>query len=252
MVSLHLFAWYGIQILLWLCAVLVFSRGIHKRVPVFAGYLAVQSILLLVSDFASVAFSHRVVSIDYFQWIAVGGTGLLAVLEIAVLYELVNSLVLSRASLSPIVRALMRWTAAIMLLIAAGTAAFLGKPGIARVMSAFQTLDFSSNIIKVGLLLALLLFTRTLHISWRNLSAGIALGLAVAGCAEIIGSASLSTTTRAFYMAVDSLRLLGSSACVMIWLTYILLPERQADYSGKHLRLEEITNWDKQMQKIRR
>jgi hypothetical protein len=252
MVPFHVFAFFGSQLLLWICAALLFYKGDYKRVPVFASYVAAHSVLSLISDIVSIAVGRGFVTIISFRWITVAETGITAVLEIAVLYELAHDLVLSRASLSSAARQLMRWTAAILLLAAAGTAAFLGRPGLERVMAAFQALDFSSSIIAFGLLTVLLIFTRALQISWHSLPTGIALGLAVTGSTEIAGSALLSVTTRAQYMEIDSARLTGFVVCVLIWLVYILLPDNQAHYSGEPLKLDELKNWDDQMQKIQR
>lgn len=252
MVFIHLCAWIVSQVLLWSCALLLFCKRIQRQNPVFAAYVVAQSLLLLTSDMASIGLVHRLISLDFFQWIAFAGVGTLAALEITLLYELANGLLLSRASLSSTVRALMRSAAAVLLLTAAGTAALLGKPGLGRVMAAFQTLDFSSNVIAFGLLIVLLIFTRALQISWRTLPAGIALGLAITGCAEITGSALLSHATRAQHTEIDSFQLVGFCGCVVIWLVYMLLPDEQARYSGERLKLEELKNWDEQMQQIRR
>lgn len=104
---------------------------------------------------------------------------------LGVIYELADELAFSRLSLRDSARSLMRWTLAVLLLVAAVTSALPQNGGLRSTWKIFQIVDFSGSLIKIGLLLALLLFTRALRISWGSLPAGIALGFGVYGTVEL-------------------------------------------------------------------
>lgn len=251
MLFLHQYLWIASNLLLWLCLVFFVYRRHQERYPILAAYFAIESFLFLPTAATNVLFSRHLMSLNTFQWGAVIGTGISSILELAVLYELANTLVLSRTSLTPILQGLLRWCAAILLLAATVVSALLGQPGLHRVMAAFQTLDFSSNVIEIGLLIVMLLFTRALRVSWGSLPAGIVLGFAVSASTEIACAALLSVLDRHQYTQIDSLRLLGFHICVVIWLVYILLPQDSAATYTGNVKIADLELWNEEMQNIR-
>src|SRR5215475_11284357 len=186
------YLWIAPNAVLAVCLIGIFLGRRQRQLPFFVSYVAFALASFLTSIAANILYSKKQISLNTFQWTATAGTALELALELCVLYELANELILSRSSSARALRGVLRWTAALLLLLAATVSALFSQPGLQRVVKAFQTLDFSANLIIVGLLLSLLIFSRVLQISWRSLPSGIALGFGVSASAEIAGSSLLS------------------------------------------------------------
>lgn len=247
---LRLYLWIVPHLLVGLCVFGLLRRKRCKQYPIFVTYLVVELVQFLMSVILNVLLVHSLCSRDVYQWTIVVATGISSVLEFGVLYELANELVLRRSSLAPVLRPLLRWAMVILLLTAAVVSALLSAPGLRRVMAVFQTLDFSASLTQIGLLLILLLFTRALHISWRSLPAGIALGFATTASTEMAASALLSELGHSYYIRIDILRMIGFHVCVLVWMTYIFLPEKPATSAGTGLQKPELEFWDQELQKM--
>lgn len=243
------------NILLAICLIEILRRKIQEHYPILTAYFAVCLLQFLVSFTLNLLYfsPHRSPSfVAIYQWVTVISTGVVSLFEIAVLYELANDLVLRRSRLAASLRPVLRWAAALLLLTAFGVSALFSQPGTRRVMAAFETLDFSSNLIKVGLLLVLVLFTRALQISWRSLPAGIALGFSVTGAAEILAAVLLAKLGHSYYRRVDLFRMAAFHISVLIWLVYIFAPAMGPNVAERPLERTDLEAWNQEMQKILR
>jgi hypothetical protein len=249
MLFLRLYLWFAPHLLLGLCLIGVSRRKLQSQCPIFFGYVVAEITIFLVFVPLNLLSVYSLLSLVAYQWATVIGTVILSVFELGVLYELSNELVLSRLSLAAAFRALLRWTAGVLLLIAAVVSAWFSQPGVRRVMAVFQTLDFSSSLIKIGLLLVLLLFTRALHISWRRLPTGIALGFAISASIEMAAAAFLSAGHSA-YVRIDILRMAAFHISVLVWLIYIFLPERLPRFTGTGLHKSDLELWDQELRRM--
>ena len=91
--------------------------------------------------------------------------------------------------MAPILRRTFRATLAVLVLGAAIGAGAFSDISFGRVTNLFQAVDFSSNLIEAGMVLALFVFAPCSKISWRNWIAGIALGLGVSACINLVSAA---------------------------------------------------------------
>jgi hypothetical protein len=165
-----------------------------------------------------------------------------------VIYELVNQLILSRSTLGRTLRTVMRWSATILVLLTAVVSARLGLT-VERVVNAFSALDFSTSALQVGLLLVLFLFSRILRVSWRSLPFGIALGLGILGCVELSTAPLFSVFTH-HYVVIDLARMAGFHVCVLVWLGYLIFPERGPKFKGKPPQESELESWNVELQRM--
>ena len=174
---------------------------------------------------------------------------IISLISFGVIYELVNQMILSRSSLAKTIRPVMRWSAAVLLLLTAVVSARLGLT-VERVMNVFEVLDFSTSVLQVGLLLVLFLFSRALRVSWRSLPVGIALGLGILGCVEL-STAPLFAVFRVHrYALIDDVRMAGFHACVLVWLAYLVFPKREPKFTGTPLQKSDLESWDEELQRM--
>lgn len=247
MLFLRWYLWVAPNILLAPCICGLLRKRSYRELPLFTAYTAVQFIFFVVS-FAL----DRVptVSLSLYRWAILILTAASAILELAVVYELAENLIVSHSSLSRVLRPLMRWVIAVLLLVTAASLATFNRESTERVMKAFQALDLPTNAIKLGLLLTLVLFARALRISWRSLPAGIALGFAISASAELAAAPLFSELGSSYYARIDVLRLIGFHACVLIWLIYIFLPSKPPSFTGDRPDRTDLEAWDQELQKM--
>ena len=241
------------DVLLGCSAFLLWRQRLHKIYPIFWAYVGFHFLLFIVLFTIDLLILPSITSLEIYRSVLVVGTGIAAVLQIAVVYELACELLLSRSWLANSLRPLFRWSLALGLLIAAGFSALLPRTSPEPLMLAFQNVNFASNLIATGLLLVLILCARAFGISWRALPAGIALGFGINASGELCGSALLSILVGPKgYIATDFIRQVAGHLSVLIWLLYILKPERLPSFKGKHLGKVELETWDNELQKIAR
>jgi len=228
------------QLVLLLALVLSFRRKLIQRYPFFVSLMSFQ---LLYFSAALVTYLYAVADPAHrsqlYKWVATSGLAITSIFEFGVLYELSDILFLSRMKRLEGVRRFLRWAAAILMLGASFASALVSQADLSRVLSVFQTLNLSVNLIKVGFLLVLISLTRVFRISWRGLPAGIALGLGIAAAADIGASALMSRLANLTSGTVDMIRMAGFSVCVMVWIAYIVRPQKLCAPSG-NLSLSEV------------
>ncbi len=251
MLFLRWYFWVAPNLLVGVGAVNFFRRRLHKEFPVFALYvvfLLLQFIVFVTIDLLIVA---SITSLEMYRWVLLLATFIAAAFQLAVIYEMAKHLVLSRSSsLAGPLRSIVRWSLALLLLAAAASSALFPQTGLDHVTAIFQVLDFSSSLLAIGLLITLLVFSQALHISWRSLPAGIALGLGIFASAEISGSALYSVLGRPGYISIDFIRMGAFHVCVLIWLIYLFLPERAPSRTGEHLPEPDLEFWNQELERM--
>lgn len=250
MLFLKWYLWIAPNALLVPCLVGLFRRGFHRRFPLFLGYIAAQLVLFFAALVPALLILFSPSYLSAYRWVLVIGTGVSAILELAVIYELGNELLLTRSFLASIVRPLLQWVGALLLLLAAASSALLPDAGIDKLTRCFQMLDFSASLLIVGLLLAVFLFTRALHLSWRSLPTGIALGFGIIASAEISASALISVLGKSGYVTVDLIRMAASHIGTLMWAIYVFVPEQPANFVGTGLQKPELEFWDQELQRM--
>ena len=239
------------QVLLAVAVVIFVRRRLRHIFPFFFAFMLFQLAYFVAAGLAyTYALSDPVRLSFVYQWVFVSGIGITAILQFGVLYELCDHLFLSGLPFWNNLHTLFSWIAAFLVLAASVISALLARVEHARLIAVFQTLDFSANLIKIGLLLALLLFTRVLGISWRSLPTGIALGFGISATAEIVASALISQPGRHGYVTIDTIRMVAFHVCVLVWLLYILLPQKKKDSDKTGLQMSDIENHMQELQRM--
>jgi hypothetical protein len=256
MASLYYILWTAPHICLGVSIFFLLKRGVHRQLPLFCAYtgcLMLEYIVLMVVGFLAPRVSSS--PLRFYRSFAIACMVLSFTLEFLAIFELTKELTLPRELVGKLVP-IFRWAAAALVLSAALLSArFLGNGG-GELMAAFETVQFSANLVKLGLLLVLLVCTIALKISWKSLPAGLALGFGIQSSAEMGASALYSALDPLFgkpgLLRIDMIGMVAFLFCTIIWLVYIVRPEKTFEFKGKGLPLSELELLDQQMQKLMR
>lgn len=218
-----LFRWY-----LWfapnaICAatvILAACKGVHKRFPSFLVLMAFSLVQLGIGLIIAFRFPQQ------YKWSVVFGLIITFAIQIVLFSEIVRELLPVRDSVRKILRNWPRAIAAMLVLLAVGCAALLPDTASGTVNAAFQTANFAANFVALGLLIAMVAFSRILAVSWCSLAGGITFGLAIAGIGEVATSVLMAEWGRESYIWLDIIRMIGFHICTLVWFVSVLLAER--------------------------
>ena len=136
---------------------------------------------------------------------------------------------------------LFKWSAAILVLVAAVTAASASGPDLSRLAAGILTLDRSATIVQLGLITLLFVATSSLWLVWQRHLFGIAAGMTIIISIELV---ALALTTRYGTMFANTYNWVKSVAylCgVLIWTVHFLRREATVRLTvwDDDLRLQE-------------
>ena len=245
MLFLRYYLWIAPEVLCGVALLIAIRKKLHLRFPAFTTLLAFNSVVELTVTF-TLAF-HFPQSV-YRWWIVLDMTATF-ILEVFVFYEIAAQILSSRPALKRMVQPLPRFTAAVLVLIATVLAAFVPQTAREQAQNIFHTLGFGMNVITIGFLLGMALYTRVLGISWRGLPAGIALGFGVVAATDLAALPLMAQLGRSTYIPIDVIRLISFHCCVIIWLVYLLLPEKTPRFHGE-IQVEDLEGQTRELQRI--
>jgi hypothetical protein len=160
-------------------AVVLWRRKLHKQFPVFFSYLLVQ-----VAFFA-ITYPLYGRSLTWYFWLFWFGQAVNAVLGFKVIHEIFLDVFRPYHALQDLGTPVFKWAGAVMLLVSVVVAAsnsFSQDP----LVHAVTTMQRSVRLVQFGLILFMIIFSRFLGVSRRQLSFGIALGFGSFAGAELI------------------------------------------------------------------
>ena len=136
---------------------------------------------------------------------------------------------------------LFKWSAAILVLVAAVTAASASGSELSRLVEGMVTLDRSATIVQLGLITLLFVASSSLGLIWQRHLFGIATGLAVIIIIEVV---SLTIAARYGLMFANTYNWVKSVAylcAALIWTVHLLRREASVPLavSDDGLRLQE-------------
>jgi hypothetical protein len=250
MLFLRYYLWITPHILLGVVLIASLPRRLHRQLPIFVAFVIFEILQFLVLFTASRFV--RPSSIGVYLWFLTAGAMINGLLRLGVVYELTQSLILSRTALEEALRPVFTWTLAAMVVIAAVTSGSLRDVGRERLLNGFQILDFSSNLIFAGMLVVLFFFSRVLQVSWRGRATGVALGFGISACINLASAALRSGLGKTAFIAVDLTQMAAFHVSVVVWLIYLWLPDRTPALVGSGLGKSDIQFWDQELQRMTR
>jgi hypothetical protein len=212
---------------------------LRRSYPLFFAYLIYQLLeftLLLGMNFLPWFTSSQ------YRWVYVAGRGVTGLLKFAIVYEVSEHLVLERSALSSILKRMLRWSAAILLMAGAAGSALLFESNLDRVANVFSGLNLLSNVVLTGLVLFLFAFRRVFQIEWRGVSAGIALGFGIFTSLEL-AIAALQVESR----VADLCRMAAFLICTLVWLGYLLRRPTIVARTESSVRKSDLDLWNQEL-----
>ena len=241
------YLWIAPHILLSGFLVCLVRRRLQRQLPIFVGYVVFELV-----QFAALftVYLHSPFSPVIYKWTLVVGTGMGSVLELGVIYELANELLLSRSTLASILRPALQVILAFLVLGAAIGSGALSEISVQKVTNIFQVLDFSSNLIEAGMVLALFIFARALRVSWRSWIAGVAMGFGVSASIDLVSASLRAEWGYRAFIPADLTQMAGFHICVVIWLVSLYLADRTQLFPNEKLKISDLELWDQELQRM--
>src|ERR1039457_593375 len=204
-------------------AVLVWRRKLDKQCLEFFLFLLAQ-----VANFA-IMFPLWLTRIDtaYF-WLFWLGEAVNAVLGFKVIHEIFLDVFRPYHTLKDLGTLLFRWAGVVMLLVSV-VVAFSNSFDQSPLVHAVTTLQRSVRIVQLGLILFLLLFSRFLGVSRKQVSFGISLGFGLFAGVELMLMA-LNSGGLVKQGNLNLMNMLTYNLAVLVWLGYSF--SRQAVRGG--------------------
>ena len=232
------FLWIAPQSLLAILATRMVRNRIAANTPVFFAYL-----LFLIAKFLLRFGVYHLMgggSVAYFDvyWSLALIDAMFVLLVIHEIYILGLG---AYEGLAMFASVLFKWSAALLVLLAAVTAASTSGSDLTRLAAGILTLDRSATIVQLGLIILLFVATSSLWLVWQRPLFGIATGMAIIISIEVV---ALALTTRYGLVFANTYNWVKSVAylCgVLIWTVYFLRREAVVPFTvwGDDLRLQE-------------
>jgi len=167
-------------------AVVYYRRKLHKEIPAFFVYIIVQ-LLIFCIQFPVYRYGYGG---TYFKvyWVA---TAVDLLISFKIIHEIFMEVFKPYHALKDLGTALFRWAALVMVLLSAVLISINSSWQDPLVTSIF-TVQRCVRVVQCGLVVFLLAFSRSLQVSWRRLSFGIALGFGVVAGGELLSNALFS------------------------------------------------------------
>lgn len=154
-----------------------------------------------------------------------------------------------RQFLTQAVRGSLRWTRAALALIGILCAIYAPGDEGAKVIGGLAVINRGVAIVQCGLLLFLMCFSRLLGLSWRGFAFGIAFGIGVVASVDIATYAIRAQAGGEELARAINLLTTGSYLiCSLIWLGYILAPERTRSVAT-NVSGEEMDSWNRELRR---
>ena len=230
----------GTGLQLALVSILV-ARRMWRQFPIFTTY----SLLCLLQS--AIGFSIQGFPQLYLYAYCTFET-MSCLLGLGVIYEVFTKLLSAYPALEKLAFRAFQWTIAILLAVSATVVYFHAPVEGNKFVSLYVVLEQATRIAEVGLLVFLFSFSRIFGLHWRQSIFGIALGLGFFATVELIGI----TMRAAFGIAATPMfnlaRALSFDCSLLLWMGYILIPERAA--STEIPKRAQLEQWNRAIMEL--
>jgi hypothetical protein len=244
---LFYYLWVAPHVLQAIVLLLMLRRKLHKQFPMFLLYTAFElfQFIVLFTVGRSGSFSAE----QYRSMFSLG-SAISTGLRFAIIYEIFTHVFRSYPRLSGLGRVLSRWATVALLLFGVALAAATHGNGAYSSVVLLSVLDRTISILQCGLLMLLFLVSRHFALSWRNYAFGLALGFGVFASVELATSAIRSQIGSSRADFIDLVVMAAYHCCVLIWIFYLVAPERITYRTPNKLPEDDLGVWNEELQRL--
>jgi hypothetical protein len=226
-----LYLWCVQPILQSAVAVVLWRRKLHKQFPVFFLFLLAQVVNFVVIFPLWRSGNYGL----YFGpfWL---GEAVNAVLGFKVIHEIFLDVFRPYHTLKDLGTLLFKWAGVVMLLVSV-VVAFSNSFDQSPLVHALTTLQRSVRIVQLGLILFLLLFSRFLGVSWKQVSFGISLGFGLFAGVELLLYA-LNSGGFVKQGLLNVINMATFNVAIFVWLGYSLSRKALRVTAANHLQTQ--------------
>ena len=216
--------WFAHPVLQSIAAGVVIWRKLYRKFPVFLAYLISQVLVFGIVYSAYNWGSYR----EYFYgyWIC---SIVSLIIGFKVIHEIFLDVFRPYHALKDLGSVLFKWAALVMVLVALVVAAASSVSAEGPLVESVMTVQRCVRVIQVGLILLLLVFSKYVGVSWRQLSFGVSLGFGGFALVELLVVA-LHASDRISQTAGDLANMAAYNLSILVWLAYCWMksPAREA------------------------
>jgi hypothetical protein len=243
--ALSLFLWIAPHVTLGVLAVVLYKRRLYRVFPCFFAY-----VLYEIAEFILVFALYSVQGVTGKQYAyAYSATLMFSIaLRFGVIDEVSKDLFRESQFLKMSARRLLQGVTGLLLIMGVLLAVYAPGDNRAKWVAGILVVNRGAALVQSGLLLALLLFSRFLGLSWRCPAFGIALGLGVLTSVDLAMFALRAEFASAAAAVYLNLLVTGAYlVCVSIWIGYSLAPEPKPA-SLTVVTDDEVETWNREFQ----
>jgi hypothetical protein len=201
--------------------VVLASKRAWKTFPFFTAYFAVG---FTSSIFIYVLQQHT--KLYFYSYWLMEAAGV--ALGFAVVYEIFSNVFSSHLALRRLATVIFRCVLALLVCVGVVVLVKHTPFSFRAITSAVVIAEESARIIEVGLLMCLFLLSSAFGLHWRQQVFGVALGLGLFAAVELITITVWGQTGKPAHDFLNVVRILGFNTSLLIWIGYLLAPERSA------------------------
>lgn len=229
--SVLLSLWCTQPILQSVVAVIFWRRKLHKQFPAFFWFLLAQVAVFAVIFPLYVTGEYDAYFVLFWLCEAIN-----AVLGFKVIHEIFLDVFRPYHTLKDLGTLLFKWAGVVMMLVSV-VVAFSNSSDHSPVVHAVTTLQRSVRIVQFGLILFLLLFSRFLGVSRKQVSFGISLGFGLFAGVELMLMA-LNSGGFVKHGSFNLMNMLTYNLAILVWFGYSLSPKAVRESAVNHLQTQ--------------
>lgn len=223
--------WCAQPILQSVVAVVFWRRKLHRQFPVFFWFLVAQVVIF------GVTFPlYNDATYNWYFWAYWAGEATNAIFGFKVIHEIFLDVFRPYHALKDLGTPVFKWAGVVMLLVSVVVAAsnsYSQDP----VVHAVTTLERSVCMVQFGLILFLILFSRFLGVSRKQVSFGIALGFGTFAGTELLLLA-MNAGGLVGQGNLNLVNMLSYNLAILIWMAYSLAPVASREVAVNRLQTQ--------------
>jgi hypothetical protein len=246
----HSFLWHYLWIapraLQIVIAAVMVRRGLMREFPVFFAYTVFQ----IVEEGTLFILDHSPAVSAYQYWCFRSvGLGFDVILRFGIIFEIFANVFRNYPGLTQLTRILFRGAVVVLLFAAIVVAALAPDDGTFAILARIHHFDLAVAIMQSGLLVLLVGFSSYFALSWRSPAYGIAFGLGIFATVRLATEAIRVWTGPEAGYAFDFVTMATYHCCVVIWLVYLVAPEKNRLPAMK-LPENNLEQWNAELQRL--